>query len=77
MKAHSTADLLMHPWILSADQEAQRIGNSKKKGNKEVVPNAVKVTLKELLNVSSDWKDVNKKNANGIPSFGGGVPIDF
>ena len=38
---------------------------------------SVKVTLKELLNVSSDWKDVNKKNANGVTFFGGGVPMDF
>ena len=28
----------------------------------------VKLTLKELLNVSSDWKEVNKKNPTGGPS---------
>ncbi len=38
----------------------------------------IKVTLKELLNVSSDWKEVNKKNPTGGPSvLGGGLPMDF
>ena len=33
----------------------------------------VKLTLKELLNVSSDWKEVNKKNMSGA----NGLPMDF
>lgn len=38
----------------------------------------VKLTLKELLNVSSDWKEVNKKNPNSGPSaVHGGLPMDF
>ena len=39
----------------------------------------VKLSLKELLNVSSDWKEVNKKSPNGGPSAGvsGGLPMDF
>lgn len=37
----------------------------------------VKLTLKELLNVSSDWKEVNKKNPTGGPAFNGGLPMDF
>lgn len=37
----------------------------------------VKLTLKELLNVSSDWKEVNKKNPTGGPDFSGGLPMDF
>ncbi len=37
----------------------------------------LKLTLKELLNVSSDWKDVNKKNpANGSVNTGV-LPMDF
>jgi hypothetical protein len=41
----------------------------------------MRLTLKELLNVSSDWKDVNKKNptaghgASSIP--GSGISMDF
>jgi len=38
----------------------------------------VKLSLKELLNVSSDWKEVNKKNPTGGPSTAaGGLPMDF
>ena len=37
----------------------------------------VKLTLKELLNVSSDWKEVNKKNPTSGPSAIGALPIDF
>jgi hypothetical protein len=36
------------------------------------------VTLKELLSVSSEWKEINKKqNPTGLPAFGTGVPLDF
>jgi hypothetical protein len=44
------------------------------------------LTLRELLSVSSDWKDVNKKNPNGgayssVQGSGqnsaSGVPMDF
>jgi hypothetical protein len=34
----------------------------------------LKLTLKELLSVSSEWKDVNKKNAGGNSE---GLSIDF
>lgn len=37
----------------------------------------VKLTLKELLNVSSDWKEVNKKNPSSSSSAIGALPIDF
>lgn len=38
----------------------------------------VKLSLKELLSVSSDWKEVNKKNPSGGPSaVSGGLPMDF
>ena len=36
----------------------------------------VKLTLRELLNVSSDWKEINHKNGMGNPD-GGGLSIDF
>ncbi len=37
----------------------------------------MKLTLKELLNVSSDWKDVNKKNSTNNQQSSGAIPIDF
>ena len=37
----------------------------------------MKLTLKELLNVSSDWKDVNKKNPTNNQQSSGAIPIDF
>jgi hypothetical protein len=44
----------------------------------------LKLTLRELLSVSSDWKDVNKKNAAGAYSTAGvgtgqnsSLPMDF
>jgi hypothetical protein len=39
----------------------------------------MRLTLKELLNVSSDWKDVNKKNpTSGTSQAGSGmIPMDF
>ena len=49
----NTQDMLTHPWLLSEASEEPKF----------------KVTLKELLAVSSDWKDVNKKST--------GVPADF
>jgi hypothetical protein len=49
----NTQDMLTHPWLLSETSEEPKF----------------KVTLKELLAVSSDWKDVNKKSS--------GVPADF
>jgi hypothetical protein len=30
-----------------------------------------------LLNISSDWKEVNKKNPSGGPQFAGSLPLDF
>ena len=50
-KPMSTQDMLTHPWLLSETQEEPKF----------------KVSVKELLAVSSDWKDVNKKS----------VPADF
>lgn len=41
----------------------------------------LRLTLKELLNVSSDWKDVNKKNPTSGQSessaAAGSLPMDF
>lgn len=40
----------------------------------------MRLTLKELLNVSSDWKDVNKKNPSNSThqtNDDSGVPMDF
>lgn len=70
----TTSDMLTHPWILSETQSSYQL------------PSKFKLTLKDLLNVSSDWKDVNKKQAGGgAYSTGGGssyqtaggLPMDF
>ena len=39
----------------------------------------MRLTLKELLNVSSDWKDVNKKNPSNSTqnSSAAAIPMDF
>jgi hypothetical protein len=69
--------MLTHPWILTTDQDGTK---GKKKSTAPGDANMrVKLSLKELLNVSSDWKEVNKKNPNGGPSTGasGGLPMDF
>lgn len=96
-KVLSTADMLTHPWILSAESENNVNGGVTKKKKTQiqikgeysstasVASNAnggsmnVKLTLKELLNVSSDWKEVNKKNPAGGAAavFSGGLPMDF
>ena len=69
----TTSDMLTHSWILVSDQDGAK---GKKKG--QYADNIkVRLSLKELLNVSSDWKDVNKKNPTGGPAFGGGLPMDF
>ena len=72
---------LHHPWLMNSDSEGQRM-IVKKKGQIQikqeiVASNSIKISLKELLNVSSEWKDVNKKNLAGLPQFGGGLPLDF
>lgn len=69
----TTADMLTHPWILTTEQD----GSKGKKKNQYGENIKVRLSLKELLNVSSDWKDVNKKNPTGGPSAGGGLPMDF
>ena len=73
----TTSDMLTHPWILVTEADGPK-GSGKIKGS-FVGDNAMKVklSLKELLNVSSDWKEVNKKNPTGGPSIGGGLPMDF
>jgi hypothetical protein len=43
----SIAEMLNHPWIT---------------GSKKDLSSSLKLTIKELLNVSSDWKDINQKN---------------
>ena len=69
----TTSDMLTHSWLLVSDQDEAK---GKKKG--QYADNIkVRLSLKELLNVSSDWKDVNKKNPTGGPAFGGGLPMDF
>lgn len=74
-KVMNTSDMLTHPWILVTDQEGTK---NKVKGSFVGDNMKVKLSLKELLNVSSDWKEVNKKNpsAGGQP-FAGGLPVDF
>jgi hypothetical protein len=58
---------------IKADYSTNSNNNNNMNGN-----NIIKVTLKELLNVSSDWKEVNKKNPSGGPSvIVGGLPMDF
>jgi hypothetical protein len=37
----------------------------------------IKLTIKELLNVSSDWKEVNRKNPTSGSSAIGALPMDF
>jgi hypothetical protein len=69
----STKDMQCHQWIISENDNKQ-------------TQQKFKLTLRELLSVSSDWKDVNKKNAGpGSYSTAGGsgssnpagLPIDF
>lgn len=48
----TTSDMLTHPWIISESANASLESQQLK----------FKLTLRELLNVSSDWKDVNNKN---------------
>ena len=72
----TTSDMLTHSWILT-----ESVGQDQKQQQQKL-----KLTLRELLSVSSDWKDVNKKNAGaGAYSTSGaggggqnsGLPIDF
>ena len=59
------------------------VGNKKKKtvlggkneGNDEKMN--IKLTIKELLNVSSDWKEINKKNPTSGSLAIGALPMDF
>ena len=74
----TTSDMLTHSWILTESSTDQKQHQQK-----------LKLTLRELLSVSSDWKDVNKKNAGGGGAGGGyqtsgnqngsssGLPVDF
>lgn len=62
-KLMTTSDLLFHPWIQGSDSEALSLKPGKKEnlmGNQSEESN-LKLTLNELLRVSSDWKDVNHK----------------
>ncbi|CDW74770.1 protein kinase domain containing protein [Stylonychia lemnae] len=93
-KIMSTSDMLTHPWILTEHEggaNAGGMGNKKKvsqisqmnidsnnKNNNMTSSQRMRLTLKELLNVSSDWKDVNKKNpTNGNQTASGMIPMDF
>ena len=63
----TTSDLLTHPWILDNN-------------TKGATQQKFKLTLRELLAVSSDWKDVNKTkgNAGGYQgSSSSNLPADF
>lgn len=62
--------MLTHPWILVNDggSNGNHVGIKKKKsasnlivdfGGTPSISTIVKLSLKELLNVSSDWKEVN------------------
>ena len=58
----NTSDMLTHPWILTETNEQFQ---------------KFKLNLRELLSVSSDWKDVNKKYNNTGSNAAGGLPVDF
>jgi hypothetical protein len=73
----STSDMLTHPWILVTEQDGAKGGAKIKSSLAGDNSMKVKLSLKELLNVSSDWKEVNKKNPTGGASLGGGLPMDF
>lgn len=80
----TTSDMLTHSWILTEDELNNGANNKKKKsmplGGESNSANSIKLSLKELLNVSSDWKEVNKKNlASGSSSTtsAGALPMDF
>ena len=72
----TTSDMLTHSWILTESAPGQ---------DQKYQQQKLKLTLRELLSVSSDWKDVNKKNAAGNYSTAGnsssaqssGLPMDF
>ena len=78
----TTSDMLTHPWILVTNSVAGstnggHLGMKKKKsastlvvdfGGSQTLTTIVKLSLKELLNVSTDWKEVN----NNIKSGQGG-----
>jgi hypothetical protein len=68
-KPMSTSDMLTHTWILTADDSTKSGKKNPKAGD---VTFKVKLKLSELLNVSSDWKEVNKKNG-----VGSGLSVDF
>lgn len=82
----NTSDMLTHTWILS---EAQESGNGIKKKGTENQANSnngqlqaatqqrLRLSLKELLGVSSDWKDVNRKNPASAAGNASGLPVDF
>ena len=55
MTAHQ---LLNSPWLLGENSSSKK-RKSFKEQNQELENSGVLLTLKELLNVSSDWKEVN------------------
>ena len=61
--------MLTHSWILTEDA-SKSLGNKKKNDGSNKLQPKFKINLKELLGVSSDWKDVNKK-------ADGSIPMDF
>ena len=61
--------LLNSPWILSGSASSVAHKRSSDDGDQD---NMLKLSIKELLNVSSDWKDVN--NLGGGAGGGGGFP---
>ena len=82
-KVMSTGDMLTHPWLLS-EHDTHGGPIVKKKTQFKADPHSshssgmnVKLSLKELLNISSDWKEENQKNPTGGPSYLGDLPKDF
>jgi hypothetical protein len=76
-------ELLNHPWIANLHNEGSKAAHYKKQqlGRNSPTPEedvSVRLSLKELLNVSSDWKQINnlKTGDGGAPS-GNALSIEF
>jgi hypothetical protein len=62
--------MLTHNWIIDPDAGTGKIKK------KNTTTKGVQLSLKELLAVSSDWKEANFNNPSGA-SAGPTIPIDF
>ncbi len=63
----NASDLRLHPWLTSGDIEPDSMKKKKSQFNLHNDGNvSVILSLKELLNVSSDWLDVKNNNKANI-----------